>query len=483
MFSTNTKVREKVDEQLSRIAGSVAQLYKRSKGRARKGLDERVRKFHLFEGETKAVIDFHEEIESIQDELREWKEKYIKLEEEKEKICMEMAEALGEKEKIIDHLQRTNKQLEEYSENLLKGVSVMPFQGKSLSQAKNKTRTLKTFLTRANMALWFASSFGLELDSLRVREHETGKVHVLKFKQESSGSIQEPTSNEECGKASTFSSLPEGEKNKIEQILFLLDKFCVGDNFYHELSMMVDGLPRSYLVEQCCQDLNKMCHLEGLKGKFPGAKVSSVEQVLVVHIADYIKKHPTFCSKTDSIQIKISGDGAKMTNNSNFILLSFAILQTGENVMSAKGNRTIGIVNGKEDYSTMKESFGDIISEVNKLVAAGKINVEGKNINVEFFLGGDYKFILMMLGLKGATSNYACAWCKLHKDERWKMDQHYTTYNKPEFSRSLEEMHAMCTKSKKTIVAITHHQRRLDSRPQSVMGNERLITRAASFIL
>ena len=38
------------------------------------------------------------------------------------------------------------------------------------------------------------------------------------------------------------------------------------------------------------------------------------------------------------MQIKISGDGAKMTNNANFILFSFAILRTGESVMSAKGN-------------------------------------------------------------------------------------------------------------------------------------------------
>ncbi len=136
-----------------------------------------------------------------------------------------------------------------------------------------------------------------------------------------------------------------------------------------------------------------------------------------------------------------------MTNNSNFILLSFAILQTGESVMSAKGNRTIGVVNGKEDYSPIKEAFTDIIDELNQLIADGKLNVEGNDINIEFFLGGDYKFILMMLGLKGAISNYACAWCKIHKDERWKMDQHYSYYNEPTLSRSLEEIMAMSKKS------------------------------------
>ena len=39
-----------------------------------------------------------------------------------------------------------------------------------------------------------------------------------------------------------------------------------------------------------------------------------------------------------------------MTRNSNFILLSFPILQTRESVMSDKGNRTLGIVNGSQSY-------------------------------------------------------------------------------------------------------------------------------------
>ena len=46
-----------------------------------------------------------------------------------------------------------------------------------------------------------------------------------------------------------------------------------------------------------------------------------------------------------------------------------------------------------------------------------KIDVDGETVNLELFLGGDYKFILLMLGLSGATSNYACAWCKIHKAE------------------------------------------------------------------
>ena len=43
----------------------------------------------------------------------------------------------------------------------------------------------------------------------------------------------------------------------------------------------------------------------------------------------------------EKAKVKLSGDGAKMTQLSNFQLLSFSILQTGETVMSAQGNITI----------------------------------------------------------------------------------------------------------------------------------------------
>ena len=127
-----------------------------------------------------------------------------------------MAKVLEEKEKVIQHLQKSNKQLEEYAENRSKVVGVTSNQGKLVSEAKNnKTRSLKTFLPRANMALWFASSFGLELETLEVEENKTGQVHTVNLQRENS--IREPASIiNESDRASTFSTLPEEEKNRIE---------------------------------------------------------------------------------------------------------------------------------------------------------------------------------------------------------------------------------------------------------------------------
>ena len=106
--------------------------------------------------------------------------------------------------------------------------------------------------------------------------------------------------------------------------------------------------------------------------------------------------------------------------------------------MSAKGNRTIGIVNGSEGYQTIKESFESLFKEINGLIATGKITVDDQDVETEFYLGGDYKFILLMLGLKGATSNYACTWCKIHKADRWKINNDYHSYNTPPLARTLE---------------------------------------------
>ena len=37
------------------------------------------------------------------------------------------------------------------------------------------------------------------------------------------------------------------------------------------------------------------------------------------------------------IKVKISGDGARMTRNSNYIILSFSILQKEDELMSSRG--------------------------------------------------------------------------------------------------------------------------------------------------
>lgn len=166
--------------------------------------------------------------------------------------------------------------------------------------------------------------------------------------------------------------------------------------------------------------------------------------LLKERLRDYLASHPNV--HEDTIRIKISRDGARMTCNFSFILMSFALPDLGDDVMVAKGNHTIAVVKGKENYSTLQESFGDVFLEINKLNSEKKIKVNDRVINLEFFLGGDYKFILLMMGLKGAMSYYACVWCKVHKNDRSKMDLDLDYYHSSDLKRTLKEMNELAQK-------------------------------------
>ena len=53
-----------------------------------------------------------------------------------------------------------------------------------------------------------------------------------------------------------------------------------------------------------------------------------------------------------------------------------------------------------------------------------------------------------MMGLKGATSHYACVWCKIHKNNRWDTSFNLDHYQSPDLKRSLKEMFELARKKK-----------------------------------
>ena len=52
---------------------------------------------------------------------------------------------------------------------------------------------------------------------------------------------------------------------------------------------------------------------------------------------------------------------------------------------------TVAVVKGKESYEALQISFSKIFRDVNEIVKAGHIDIDGKEVHVEMHLGGDYK--------------------------------------------------------------------------------------------
>ena len=77
----------------------------------------------------------------------------------------------------------------------------------------------------------------------------------LPLKRQTIYEINVETKAQKSGECSTpATNTNDSKMEKVEQILYPLDKFCVSDEFYHEFSMIENGLPRSYLIKQCRSD-------------------------------------------------------------------------------------------------------------------------------------------------------------------------------------------------------------------------------------
>ena len=46
---------------------------------------------------------------------------------------------------------------------------------------------------------------------------------------------------------------------------------------------------------------------------------------------------------------------------------------------------------GSETYECLKESFADVIKDINHIAQKPKIVVDGKELDVDLIIGGDYK--------------------------------------------------------------------------------------------
>lgn len=153
-----------------------------------------------------------------------------------------MKDVLRKKEDEIIELEAVGKELRDYVEQIEKH-SGLNCQGKKVGEVgqKQKTRKLKLLKERAECALWFAKSFGLDLACIKFKDAKTNENYAFDY--------QQPTSSERVGGEESEGSsavLSDTQSSQIEQILFLLDKFYVSDEFYHELTVAFEDMPRSF---------------------------------------------------------------------------------------------------------------------------------------------------------------------------------------------------------------------------------------------
>lgn len=131
-----------------------------------------------------------------------------------------------------------DQKLETENINLLKYIAQIEKRTQRTGQSKLTSKSLKQFKTEAEKALWFAESYGLLPEALKCSTKEGRSLSIK------------------------FSSLKETEKEKIRQLVYILDKFAISNAAYYELSMLEKSLPRKYLIVQENEQLDKLFHIE-----------------------------------------------------------------------------------------------------------------------------------------------------------------------------------------------------------------------------
>lgn len=193
--------------------------------------------------------DLHELMDQLWEDLIEAWELKSKAEERIEELFADL--------KLVN---KENAHLSQYVEKLEK-IEKLENTGKKFTEVheKQQQRKLRELKTKAERALWFTETFGLRLSSLEFLDH-SGKTHNINYQVQG---------------AKSFKELSKGDQDKIKEIVYLTDKFCIGEAAYHELTLACGGesLPRSYLVRQSKNQLNELVHIRRTPGTAEGAQL------------------------------------------------------------------------------------------------------------------------------------------------------------------------------------------------------------------
>lgn len=189
-------------------------------------------------------------------------------------------------------------------------------------------------------------------------------------------------------------------------------------------------IPNTYKTTRKINELNQQWKIRDTPGQAEGVQISFKES-LGEQIANLQRKGDL---EGDTIGVKISGDGTNIGKRLKLVNVTYIILNEKEAAMSEKGNYVLAILKTSENYDNLKESLSDLTQEMLKL---NKVTVEGKTYNIEYFLGGDWKFLACVCGLGAASQDYACIWCKCPRNQRLDIQRVWSLSNSAQGARSL----------------------------------------------
>lgn len=236
------------------------------------------------------------------------------------------------------------------------------------------------------------------------------------------------------------------ELNFLEVMVFLKDRHLISDEAYHEMAQRFKELPRLYKLKDRIKELNSEYDISCVNDE-NGVNVGvrqSFRAVLSARIRAMLANSDPANTVT-SLTIKLSGDGTKIGKRIHVVNTGFCIV----------GHETAGetsillVVKTDEKYQNIAESLRETLEEIRPVAMDGFFDYDNGDdtsirFKVEFVLGGDLKYLNVVMGISAVTSTFFCIHCKCPKDERHDMSKRWSVVDPNAGARTISEMQGLC---------------------------------------
>lgn len=211
--------------------------------------------------------------------------------------------------------------------------------------------------------------------------------------------------------------------------LYLKDKFNISNEAWRELSVKAKDFPKLSDMTKRINELNDTWELSRTPGEAEGVQVKFEDSLQ--------KQLARLNLKENTIKVKLRGDGTQIGKRLKIVNFTYTILNEKDVAMGEKANYILAILKTTENYENLQESLCDLRNEMQSLT---NITVNNHTHNIEYFLGGDWKFLACVCGLRAANQDYACIWCKCPRLERCNIKKKWYLTDLNLGARNLEQI-------------------------------------------
>ena len=287
---------------------------------------------------------------------------------------------------------------------------------------KQQKRIYKRFVEDGRNALSFFEGYGFLPTKIEAYNSSSGESEEI--------SLRDTTESKEV------KVFDKDSPDHIKTILYIKERFGISMQAMHELSMRNKYMPSSYQLLKMVQDMNKKWRITPTPGG-NGVQQSIKERVIsrVAKLAESVD-----IKDIPALKIKLTGDGTYIGKRLHVVNIAFTIINEGKKAYSVEGNYPIAILKVKEEYENLRNELRDIREEIENTKF---ITFRGVQCDIEWYLGGDWKFLAMVCGIGSATSDYPCVWCVCQSSEKSDITKRWSAFDTAKGARTVEKITEM----------------------------------------